>query len=88
MPRFRKQSGVHGTPIHTVSAAARVREELNGEVEVAGRAPGPIEALVDGGLVLDGRHLPAPHVLPSAEQVLDALAARSPALIDEHGATL
>jgi hypothetical protein len=68
--------------------AARVREKLASDVAVVGGPYGQFKVLVDGEVVVDGGRLAALGILPSAEQVLEALAARSPSLIDAHGAPL
>jgi hypothetical protein len=56
--------------------AARLRRELNVEVEVVGGPYGHFEVEVDDDVVLKGGSLAALGVLPSSQTVLDAVRAR------------
>ena len=53
--------------------AARVRRELNADVQVVGGPYGQFRILVDGELVFDAGRLAALGVLPSSKQVVDLL---------------
>ena len=53
--------------------AARVKRELNADVEVVGGPYGQFQVLVDGAPVLDAGRLAALGVLPSSQRVLDVL---------------
>jgi hypothetical protein len=53
--------------------AARLRRELNADVEVVGGPYGQFEVEVDGDVVLEGGPLAALGVLPSAQTVIDAV---------------
>jgi hypothetical protein len=53
--------------------AARLRRELNADVEVVGGPYGQFEVEVDGNIILKGGPLAALGVLPSAQTVLDAV---------------
>jgi hypothetical protein len=53
--------------------AARVKRELNVDVEVVGGPYGQFQVLVDGALVLDAGRLAALGVLPSSQRVVDLL---------------
>jgi hypothetical protein len=56
--------------------AARLRRELNVDVEVVGGPYGQFEVEVDDTIVLKGGSLAALGVLPSSQTVLDAVRAR------------
>lgn len=62
--------------------AARVRRELNADVEVAGGPYGKFEVLLDGVQVLNAGPLAALGVLPSVQSVVDAL---RPRLVQSRG---
>ena len=64
------------TRLHAVRVAARLRRELNVEVEVVGGPYGQFEVEVDGNTVLKGGALAALGVLPSAQKVLGAVQAQ------------
>lgn len=59
--------------MHAVRVAARVRRELNTDVEVVGGPYGQFQVCVDGLLVLEAGRLAALGVLPSSQQVVDAV---------------
>jgi hypothetical protein len=56
--------------------AARLRRELNADVEVVGGPYGQFEVEVDGNIVVRGGSLAALGVLPSAQTVLEAVRAQ------------
>lgn len=64
------------TRLHAVRVAARLRRELNADVDVVGGPYGKFSVEVDGNIVLTGGSLAALGVLPSAQTVLDAVRAR------------
>lgn len=53
--------------------AARVRRELNADVEVVGGPYGKFQVSVDGAPVLEGGPFAALGILPSAREVVDAV---------------
>jgi hypothetical protein len=53
--------------------AARLRRDLNIDVEVVGGPYGQFKVVVDGDTVLEGGALAALGVLPSAQKVLEAV---------------
>jgi len=53
--------------------AARLRRELGADVEVVGGPYGQFQVRVDDELVLEGGRLAALGILPSAQEVLDAV---------------
>ena len=56
--------------------AARVKKELNADVQVVGGPYGQFHILVDGALVFDAGRLASLGVLPSSKQVVDLLRAK------------
>jgi hypothetical protein len=56
--------------------AARIRRELNTDVEMVRGHYGEFAVAVDGATVIDGGALAALGVLPSARKVVDAVRAR------------
>jgi hypothetical protein len=64
------------TRLHAVRVAARLRRELNADVEVVGGPYGQFKVEVDGNTVLEGGALAALGVLPSAQRVLEAVRAQ------------
>jgi hypothetical protein len=64
------------TGLHAVRVAARLRRELDAEVEMVRARYGEFKVLVDGETVVDGGALAALGVLPSGRKVLDAVRAR------------
>jgi hypothetical protein len=56
--------------------AARLRRELQTEVDMVRGNYGEFKVLVDGDTVIDGGALAALGVLPSGRKVLDAVRAR------------
>ena len=63
------------TRLHAVRVAARLRRELQADVEVVGGPYGQFIAEVDGDTVIAGGALAALGVLPSSRAVLDAVRA-------------
>ena len=64
------------TRLHAVRVAARLRRELNAEVDLVGGPYGQFRVLIDGGTVVDGGAWAALGVLPSGRTVVDAVRAR------------
>jgi hypothetical protein len=62
--------------VHAVRVAARVRRELQVDVDVVGGPYGRFEVLLDGAPALEGGPLAALGILPSAHEVIDALRAK------------
>jgi hypothetical protein len=62
--------------LHAVRVAARLRRELNVDVEVVGGPYGQFKVLLDGEPVLDGGPLAALGVLPSGRKVVEAVRAK------------
>jgi hypothetical protein len=56
--------------------AARLRRELNTEVETAHGRYGEFKVLVDGDTVIDGGAMAFLGVLPSRREIIDAVRAR------------
>ena len=61
------------TRLHAVRVAARLRRELNVDVEVVGGPYGRFDVEVDGHIVLEGGPLAALGVLPSSQTVIEAV---------------
>ena len=55
--------------------AARLRRELNAQVELVGGPYGQFKVLVDGETVVDGGAWAALGILPSGRKVIDAVRA-------------
>ena len=64
------------TRLHAVRVAARLRRELNLDVEVVGGPYGQFVVEVDGDTAVEGGPLAALGVLPSAQTVLNAVRPR------------
>jgi hypothetical protein len=64
------------TRLHAVRVAARLRRELDAEVEVVGGRYGQFVVDVDGHTVIEGGALAALGILPSAREVLRAVRQR------------
>lgn len=56
--------------------AAKIRSELQAEVEMIHGRYGEFKVLVDGAVLIDGGALAALGVLPSARTIVDAVRAR------------
>ena len=56
--------------------AAKLRRELNTEVEMVHGAYGEFKVLVDGDLVIEGGALRTVGVLPSGPKIVEAVRAR------------
>ncbi len=61
------------TRLHAVRVAARLRRELNADVEIVGAPYGQFKVEVDGKTVIEGGALAVLGVLPSAQSVLEAV---------------
>jgi len=61
--------------LHAVRVAARLRRELQAEVEMARGGYGEFKVLVDGRPVVDAGALAAVGVLPSGRKVVEAVRA-------------
>jgi hypothetical protein len=61
------------TRLHAVRVAARLRRELDADVEVVGGPYGQFRVEVDGKTFLEGGALAALGVLPSAQKVLESV---------------
>jgi hypothetical protein len=59
--------------LHAVRVAARLRRELNAEVDLLGGPYGQFKVLVDGETVVDGGAWAALGVLPSVRTVVGAV---------------
>ena len=64
------------TRLHAVRVAARLRRELDADVEVVGGPYGKFKVDVNGSTVLEGGALAALGVLPSSQKVLEAVRAQ------------
>jgi hypothetical protein len=62
--------------LHAVRVAARLRRELQSEVEMEHGRYGEFKVLVDGQIVIDGGVMAALGVLPSRRKVVEAVRAR------------
>jgi hypothetical protein len=62
--------------LHAVRVAARLRRDLQSEVEMKHGRYGEFKVLVDGEVVVDGGALAALGVLPSRKTVVEAVRAR------------
>jgi hypothetical protein len=62
--------------LHAVRVAARLRRELQSEVDMEHGRYGEFKVLVDGEVVVDGGALAALGVLPSGKKVVDTVRAR------------
>jgi hypothetical protein len=62
--------------LHAVRVAARLRRELQSDVEMEHGRYGEFKVLVDGQIVIDGGAMAALGVLPSGRKVVDAVRAR------------
>ena len=63
------------TRLHAVRVAARVRRDINPDVEVVGGPYGQFQVEVDGEIVLDGGRLAMLGILPSGTEVVEAVRA-------------
>lgn len=61
------------TRLHAVRVAARLRSELDVDVEVVGGPYGQFQVRVDGALVLEGGPMAMLGILPSVQEVLDVV---------------
>jgi hypothetical protein len=59
--------------IHAVRVAARIRQELNTDVDMFRGKYGEFKVLVDNEIVVDGGALAFLGVLPSGREVLEAV---------------
>ena len=64
------------TRLHAVRVAARLRRELNAEVELVGGPYGQFKVLIDGETVVDGGAWAVLGILPSGPKVVEAVRAR------------
>jgi hypothetical protein len=64
------------TRLHAVRVAARLRRELDAEVDLVGGSYGQFLVLIDGATVVDGGAWAALGVLPSGRAVVEAVRAR------------
>ena len=64
------------TRLHAVRVAARLRRDLNAEVELVGGPYGEFKVVVDGETVVDGGAWAALGILPSGSKVVEAVRAR------------
>lgn len=64
------------TRLHAVRVAARLRRELNAEVELVGGPYGQFKVVIDGETVVDGGAWAALGVLPSGRKVVEAVRTR------------
>jgi len=62
--------------LHAVRVAARLRRELNADVDMVKGRYGEFKVLVDGEVVVDGGALTAVGVLPSGRKVVAAVRTR------------
>jgi hypothetical protein len=62
--------------LYAARVAARLRRELNTEVDSVGGPYGQFRVLIDGEVVVDGGALAALGVLPSGRTVVDAVRKR------------
>jgi hypothetical protein len=62
--------------LHAVRVAARIRRELETEVEMVHGRYGEFKVLVDGDIVIDAGALGFLGVLPSAKKVVDVVRER------------
>jgi hypothetical protein len=59
--------------IHAVRVAAKLRRELNTDVDLVKGRYGELKVLVDGKVVVDGGALVTLGIMPSAKKVLEAV---------------
>ena len=64
------------TRLHAVRVAARLRRELDAEVDLVGGPYGQFRVLIDDETVVDGGAWAALGVLPSARVVVEAVRAK------------
>ena len=62
--------------MYAVRVAARLRRELETDVEMVHGRYGEFKVLVDGATVIDGGALAALGVLPSSRKIVEAVRAR------------
>lgn len=62
--------------MHAVRVAAKLRRELDTEVEMVHGAYGEFKVLVDGKTVIEGGALRTVGVLPSGRKIVEAVRAR------------
>jgi hypothetical protein len=62
--------------LHAVRVAARLRRDLQPEIEMEHGKYGEFKVLVDGEVVVDGGALAALGVLPSRRKIVEAVRAR------------
>jgi hypothetical protein len=62
--------------LHAVRVAARLRRELNAEVELVGGPYGQFKVVIDGETVVDGGAGVALGILPSGTDVVEAVRAK------------
>jgi hypothetical protein len=59
--------------IHAVRVAAKLRRELNTDVDLVKGRYGELKVLVDGKVVIDGGALVTLGIMPSARKVLETV---------------
>ena len=64
------------TRLHAVRVAARLRRELNADVELVGGPYGQFKVDIDGETVVDGGAWAALGILPSGPAVVEAVRAK------------
>jgi hypothetical protein len=64
--------------LHAARVAARLRRELQTDVEMIRGSYGEFKVLIDGGVVIDGGAAAFLGVLPSSRKILAAVRSRLP----------